>query len=726
MKRSPERRIGLGRWSLGTAVVVVVLFGAFSLVPPTVLEGEWPMRIRPDEVSLYTGLFDRRPRAATAVLVESYHIGASRQQEACLLDQTGPGWKRRWFEAEGYGDSAEVRRSRTTEGGWSVKFEREAPFNTQRRIELIPAGLESMRAKYLEILATELGLLTPEVSFVRVIACGRDLGLYLKEEWVGPEFMEKHGLADAALFEQGFDTERPDHLVPIFEDDMLAAHMVRSSVQQVHNELENGSRDAVSKALDKQAALGWLLLRWLETPGDPFGEEGLFAYRWNTGLIVPIYRRGRVSDRTQVDTTVAINFNLISALLRTPAGRAMFDARREKLIEQRARLKERFAAADAAWLPILAGSTSHTTAQARAAAIADELLIERLDTDPLMALDRPMVSGPGWATLVDAGSPERSLPSSADHGVFPPPSLRLKVLVQHDTVVFPRGKYVIEEDLIIPHGYTVVLEQGARFTIAPGSSVLCQGPLFVRGTARNPVFVRAQQDNAPFGTFAVSCREGDRCEISGLYISGGSGARINGLHHPGMVSIHGASSTTLVSCVVSGSSGEEALDIKGGDVLLKDCVFEDGHAGLVDLDRVTGVVRDCVFKNGRADSSAVGLSVNGSHLLVENCSILGMKDQGSSSGVASQVLMRNNRFEGNRLAIAAKDLSVVYVYGNTFRDNAVVLGAYRKKPIYGGARLVLGTNVYEGNARDRDVDPHSSIVQQDSLNADVLKLFGTR
>ncbi|HMC97146.1 MAG TPA: right-handed parallel beta-helix repeat-containing protein, partial [Flavobacteriales bacterium] len=687
---------------------------------------EWPLGIAAKEVSLYADLFDRRPHDTPTANPESYHIGGSRKDGACLLDHTGPGWTERWFEADGYGDSVQVRRLRTEEGGFIIKFEREEPFHAQRQIVLIPAAVESIRAKYLEILATELGLVTPEISFIRVIACGQDLGLFLKEERIGPEFMEKHRMADAALFEQGFDPERPDQLAPTFYGDTLASRTVRSTLEQVYEELVMGRTEGLPYIVDGEGAASWLLMRWLEGNGDPYGEEGLFAYRWTTGRILPIYRRARGSVGIGTDTAAPILFNPMTAMLRAPAFRASFNARREKLIEERWKVKERFAAADAAWLPILARNTSLSAAQASAVVMADELLQARLNKDPLDALDRPMEFGAGHATLERNEGPSRYWPSAAADRLFPPASMRLKVIVRRDTVIFPRGSYAIDEDLIIPYGYTVVLEQGARLAIAPGRSVLCLGPLIVRGTLRNPVFIRAQQEGAPFGTFAVSCREGDRCSISGLLISGGNEARINGQYHSGMFSIRGASSTTLLNCVISGSAGEDALNIKGGSALLDHCVFEDGHADLVDLDFVTGEVRDCVFNSGRADSNGDGLDVSGSHVLVEGCRMERMMDKGLSSGEASQVLVRNNRFEGNRLAIASKDLSVVYVQDNTFTGNAIVFGVYRKKPIYGGAHLMLGTNVYEGNTKERDVDALSEIVPQDSLKAEVLKAFGAR
>lgn len=725
MKRSAERRIGISRWLLGTGIVGVLLLAMFSLAAPGQLKGGWPLGVTAQEIAAYAALFDRRPQEASTVRVENYYIGGSRKDGPCLLEQEGPGWSERWFEADEYGDSVEVRRLRSEEGGFVVKFGREDPFHAQRQIVLIPAGESGIRAKYLEVLATEMGLLTPEVSFIRLIACGKDLGLFVKEERIGPEFMEKHRMADGALFTHGFDPDRPDHLVPLFEDDTLAAHVVRSTLQQVFSMAGTGMGDALPYIIDEQAAINWLLMRSLENAGDPFGEEGLFAYRWTTGRIVPIYRRGRNAERVAVDPSTPVAVNPITALFFEPSFQAAFKARREELIEDQWRLKERFAAVDAAWLPILAEGGSLSAEQARATALANALL-QRLSDAKLGPWTHTVVPGAGHATLLRPEGPARYWPSADDEQLLQRVATRLKARVVRDTILFPRGRYAIDEDLIIPLGYTVVLEQGARFEIAAGRSVLCLGPLLVRGTVRNPVFIRQQLAGESFGTFAVSCRDGDSCSITGLLISGGSEARINGVYHSGMLSIHGASRTTLTNCVISGSTGEDGLNIKGGTALLKDCVFESGFADLVDLDFVTGEVRDCVFRSGRADSNGDGLDVSGSRVLVQGCRISSMMDKGLSSGEGSQVLVRNNRFEGNRLAIASKDLSVVYVHDNTFTANALVFGAYRKKAIYGGAHLMLGTNVYAGNAKDREVDMFSEVVPQDSLNAETLKIFEAR
>jgi acetylornithine/succinyldiaminopimelate/putrescine aminotransferase len=93
-------------------------------------------------------------------------------------------------------------------------------------------------------------------------------------------------------------------------------------------------------------------------------------------------------------------------------------------------------------------------------------------------------------------------------------------------------------------------------------------------------------------------------------------------------------------------------------------------------------------------------------------------------GEASQVLVLGSTFEGNRLALAVKDLSVAHVSGNTFKENATVFGVYRKKAIHGGAVLMLYSNEFVDNTKERDVDALSRIEQKDAPDAKVWAQFG--
>lgn len=417
--------------------------------------------------------------------------------------------------------------------------------------------------------------------------------------------------------------------------------------------------------------------------------------------------------------------NFITPLLQDPEVRAHYLAHREHLVVEQQRIKEEFAALDKIWIPKLACGGALPFEQALAAGVQNALL-HTISADslaiPNIVAERATA---GRATLmhgmpIPAWVPVRQM---ADD-VLDRLAKYKKVQVAGDSVVFPRGKYVVDEDLIFPEGHRVVLLQGARIAIGAGRSIVVRGPLQVRGTRRNPVFIRAVQEDAPFGTFAMVGDGRYACSLQGLQISGGSEARIQGVYHSGMLSIHGATTTGVADCIIGGAMGEDGLNIKEGVVRIENSVFEDGHADLVDLDLCTGAVRGCTFRSGRKDGNGDGLDVSGARVLAEDCRFLNMMDKGISVGENSELLVRRSHFEGNTIALAAKDLSTVHVLDDVFVGNALVFGAYRKKDIYGGARIVAYTNTYTGNTRQQDVDELSKVEQAERPDAAVLQQFG--
>jgi Right handed beta helix region len=676
MRRSNStRRIVPLQWLLALVLSAGLLVFLFSLVQPVRELAQGRFGIRADELAWYAGWCDLSGKEDTLVKPETYAFGS--QDSACFTAGHGAGWSKQWFRTDDHADTVRMRRLRTVEGGWVIKFRREMPFRAQRHIVLIPAGVSSIRYKYLEVLANELGLITPEVSFVRVVTCGEDVGIYLKEERIDDDFLEKQGLAGASLFEQGHHPERPDHLYPAFEDDTLAGPMLRRSLDLAYADITMGRQGALPYVVDLRAGVALLLMRWMEQGASAYSGEQVHAYSWSRGRIIPLYRHARAGEEVgMVPGRPSLDF--FTGLLHDPAIREAFRARREELLEQRWKLKERFAAIDRAWLPILVGEGSIARARNEALRIQDELIGARLD-DPraLELLQRKLVRHAGASAFLSDQAGERYWPSADDAGIIARIIDRTKAFMRGDTLVFPRGRYAIREDLITPYGKKVVIEDGARFEIAAGKSMVVQGPLDVRGTSRNPVFVRPMEDGSPFGTFAVLGDGTTKCSISGLQLSGGSEARINGVYFSGQMAIHNVAGTRLSDCVISGSEGEDLLNIKGGAVLLSDCVFEDGLADLVDLDRCAGSISDCLFRSGRKDSNGDGLDVSGARVRVSGCTFERMMDKGISVGEASQLLVRGSRFEGNRVALVAKDLSIAYAEGNVFVENQVVFGAYR-------------------------------------------------
>lgn len=718
-----QRPIGLVAWTVAALAVAAALALALLFMDPQRLAGRWPLGIAPAEVDAAGRLLAFLNTDSLPAKPERYLIGSP--ADACLMDDRSPGWSKHWFDAEGFGDSVRIRRLRTAEGGFVVKFRREEPFRAQRHIVLMPVGKDALRAKYLEILADELGVITPEVSYVRLIACGRDQGIHRKEERIDDDFLEKRGLAGASLFAQGHDAARPDHLYPAFEDDSLASAALNGTLELAYADAQEGRSGALPMIVEARTAAAVLLLSWIEAGAAALAQEHLCAYDWSRGRIVPLYRTARGTQAVAEPRVEPAMLDFLTLAARDPAVREAFQAAAQRLEEERWRLRDRFAAMDRAWLPILAEGEHLPLAQARAKAVQEALIGDRLSARrALEALDRELVRHAGAPAFELPVRAARYWPSADDAAILQRIAERTKAFIRGDTLVFPRGRYRIDADLTVPYGRPVVLEQGARLEIGPGRSVVVQGTLTVRGTARNPVFIRAADEAAPYSCFAVLGDGRTRVSISGLQMSGGREGRVNGVLCTGMLAIHGAARTELIGCTISGSQGEDLVNIKGGEVLLRGCIFEDGLADLVDLDRCTGRVEGCRFRSGRKDANGDGLDVSGARILVEDCAFERMMDKGISVGEASQLLVRGSTFTGNRMALAAKDLSIAYVMDNRFLENGIILGAYRKKPIYGGARIVRLPNDYRDNGRDTEQDEHSAVEAAGTLDEQARRIFG--
>ncbi|MCB0779639.1 MAG: CotH kinase family protein, partial [Flavobacteriales bacterium] len=123
----------------------------------------------------------------------------------------------------------------------------------QRQLVLIPAGEGPIRAKFEQVLADELGVLAPEVGFVRLVICGEDRGMFIKEERVDRTFLRKHRIMEGQLVEMGLDPWRPDQLLPASDEPSMLARTYR----------ERSSESDAAAWTDTERLVDWALLLWL-------------------------------------------------------------------------------------------------------------------------------------------------------------------------------------------------------------------------------------------------------------------------------------------------------------------------------------------------------------------------------------------------------------------------------------------------------------------------------
>lgn len=704
MKRSSKpREVGFAAWLIGLVLVGGALVGVFSLGRSSWLAHLPGVDTSGREWGLYNALFDRHPAAAGDAM-PIIRFGTSKASNSCVQDQPGGTWHSRWFEGEGYGDSVEVRNLSGREG-LLVRFKPSAPYHEQRRIQLTPLASDHPHAAQLGLLAAELGLVTPASAVVRVLSCGADLGLHRQQEWVDQDFLERRGIRGASLVSMGMDPSRPDQQFAVIEADSAERIKVRGIMERTLAEVAQGNTDMLAAQVDEKAAMAWLLMAWIDGRDLREGPVVL-AYHWSTGRFSPIYQ---VPSTFQVEEEHApLLNNLLTPLLRRPDFRSRFAQQQAELASKWPALRSKLDAATSA------------SGLSAAPLVAERLSATHIaNSNAATYLNRPTHNGLGHATFLHGMSvPAVALASVADTAALARLTNRYKLTVRGDTIIFPRGKYPINEDLEFPAGKVVVMLQGARLFIAAGRSILCKGDLHIRGTLRNPVFVRAQDDAAPFGALALVGSGSQQCSIGGLYISGGSGAKLAGVQCSGMLTVQGAARTLVVASVLQANTAAASLAVDGGEVQLRDVRFEDDARQFARLTHVRGVLRDITMVGARTNSTN-GLYIGTGTVALSGGVFTKLNGTAIHADEAAQVLVRRVRLSQNATAIRSEGRAEVHVEGNTIDGNAMVFATSGTAP---GHRILVYPNMLTGNTAERV--PNASIRESAQLDETVVSVFG--
>lgn len=585
--------------------------------------------------------------------------------------EAGSRWVLSWDDHQ---DTVRAKPLSGRNGAWSITFSREATFHGERAIDLFPAEASSVRYAYMCSLADSVGVPAPEVHVVRWERDGRDAGVFMAIERITPEYLERKGLPDARLLHVGIDGRTIERMEGTDDEAHAAAMAWRKAL----------SGEAAH--IDTMAAALVAILRTRYPSGGPAEGPGLFAFDRSNGRIIPLLGGASATD--------------------LPTTAASLAALRARFIKERALWEQRFDEVDAKWSAALAHGNDLGLVKAR-------LRIERAEM--LATITRDDQHAP---LAMRSGAPN-------DRVIDP----WLKDFIgSDDTVRIRRGVHVIDHDILVPVGWPVVVERSVRIKMAPGSSFVVEGPLFIRGTAVNPVFIRPEDAARPFGTVCVNGNGHTRCVIEGLRMSGGSQAWAGERYHSGMLSLHDCD-VRIEGSYLGSSSGEDAVNLKRCKATIRGCDFRDGKDDLLDLDMVSGAVDRCGFTGSSAGDTSVitngdGLDASGSQLVVEGCTFQGLRDKGVSAGEGSRLLIAGCSFNGNGIAIASKDRSVAHVFDCDLVGNATAVAAFQKKPFFGGGELFLYGNRLRGNGSDQAIDGVSRSTSTDRMSEDVRRFFG--
>ena len=253
------------------------------------------------------------------------------------------------------------------------------------------------------------------------------------------------------------------------------------------------------------------------------------------------------------------------------------------------------------------------------------------------------------------------------------------------------GSVILSGTVIVPRSVPLILQPGADITMLPAANVLSYGGLIAIGTPENRIRIHDNGSGQAWGAFAV-VRPPEKVVMAYTDVQGGGQAQINGILFTGGFAVHDGD-LDLSQCRFSDMQSEDAINLKNGHILMRNCLVTDSASDAIDIDFGTGEVRDSQFINIRGD----GVDMSGSTLVVAGNRFENIGDKGTSVGENSHPIIVNNLYRGCQIGISSKDLSDTKVAYSTFVDNVVAIEVKRKKAWYGAGSGEFVNNVFAGN-----------------------------
>ena len=255
-------------------------------------------------------------------------------------------------------------------------------------------------------------------------------------------------------------------------------------------------------------------------------------------------------------------------------------------------------------------------------------------------------------------------------------------------ITIQSGQYEINVNIITPHGFNLVIQKNTKLLLNKGVSFLVRGGLDINGTMDQPVIIDRKDKNTPFGVFSVAGekKESVKVNINHLKFSGGSEALVNGIQFSGQMSIINAK-VSIKNSIFQGSVSDDGINIKYSKVNISNSKFINNFADQIDLDYCQATIINNIFSSKKLIKlkdlvSTDGLDVSGSKVRVMGNTFSNFSDKGVSIGEISNVLIRDNIFYNNNMAIAVKDGSQSFIGKNRFQNNKVDISMYIKKKMY--------------------------------------------
>lgn len=288
-------------------------------------------------------------------------------------------------------------------------------------------------------------------------------------------------------------------------------------------------------------------------------------------------------------------------------------------------------------------------------------------------------------------------------------------IYENMTLTEDGSPYIVEGDLVINAGATLIIEAGVELLMADSANITVNEEIKMNGTAQKLIYIRPGPNSSRWGTLRISNASAkithvviEKASLSILdndaaILGESSKITIDHLQIKNTFRcIRAYNSDVVIKNSIFQSEGE-VIVLDYGTAIIESCKVEGNNQEGIEYQFVTnGIIKGNIIYSSLDD----GIDINGClDILIEDNQIYNCSDKGISIGSDGDVsystaIIKRNVIVNCKNGLGIKDSSYALVDHNTFYCDTIAIQLYEKISGKGGGRADVVNNIFSGSIKN--------------------------
>ena len=293
---------------------------------------------------------------------------------------------------------------------------------------------------------------------------------------------------------------------------------------------------------------------------------------------------------------------------------------------------------------------------------------------------------------------------------------KLKINESSKEIYFLESNFIISENLVFPHGYTIIGQPGLQITFANNAKLVSYSPLYFIGEEQSPIIVKMKgQSESSISLINTT----EKSTFSNVHFIGSSEPYNSSTGFSGYFNTY-ESDIDIYKCLFENNGEEDFLNLIRSNFNISFTNFINANSDAIDSDFSSGFIKNCTFFNSGNDA----IDISGTDLMIQDIFIDNARDKGISIGEKSSLIGQSIEIKNSNIGLACKDLSKSKLTEVNISHSTVGIACYQKKPEFGPARIEVDNSKLTNLVHPFYLDDESKIIyNSESINIiDVTKI----